>query len=53
MILSKLLRRVLVVAMSVVSMLSMSAARAEYGLNMTEGVTPISKEVYGLHMLVF
>jgi cytochrome c oxidase subunit 2 len=29
-----------------------SAATAEYGLNMTEGVTDISKQVYGLHMMV-
>jgi cytochrome c oxidase subunit 2 len=29
------------------------AARAEYGLNLTEGVTTISKEVYDLHMLAF
>ena len=27
-------------------------AAAEYGLNMTQGVTPISKEVYNLHMLI-
>ena len=29
------------------------AAFAEYGLNMTRGVTPISREVYELHMLIF
>jgi len=29
----------------------LGAARAEYGLNLTEGVTSISKEVYDLHML--
>ena len=28
-------------------------ALAEFGLNMTEGVTPISREIYSLHMLVF
>ena len=27
-------------------------ALAEYGLNMTRGVTPISREVYDLHMLI-
>lgn len=27
-------------------------AVAEYGLNMTEGVTPISREVYDLHMII-
>jgi cytochrome c oxidase subunit 2 len=30
-----------------------SSAQAEYQLNMTEGVTPISQDLYGLHMLVF
>jgi len=29
------------------------AAAAEFGLNMPEGVTEISKEVYNLHMLIF
>lgn len=35
------------------SMLSMSVANAEYKLNMTEGVTPISRDLHSLHMLVF
>ena len=26
------------------------AALAEWGLNMTQGVTPISKEIYSMHM---
>lgn len=30
-----------------------STARAEWALNMPEGVTRISHEVYGLHMLIF
>ena len=29
------------------------AAQAEYGLNMTRGVTPLSAEIYDLHMLIF
>ncbi len=29
------------------------SAFAEYGLNLTEGVTPVSKNIYGLHMLIF
>lgn len=29
-----------------------SQALAEWGLNLTEGVTPISRDVYGLHMLI-
>lgn len=28
-------------------------AHAEFGLNLPEGVTPISKEIYGLHMTIF
>lgn len=36
-----------------VLMVGGSPAFAEYGLNMTEGVTAISEEVYGLHMLIF
>jgi len=33
--------------------LSSGLALAEYGLNMTQGVTEISREVYGLHMKIF
>ena len=51
MIFDKLRRRGSVAG--VVAMLLTSTAHAEYGLNMTEGVTPISRELYGLHMLVF
>ena len=53
MIFNKLPRRLFVFVTGLVSMLSMSTVRAEYALNMTEGVTPISRELYGLHMLVF
>ena len=35
------------------ALLIASSAHAEYGLNMTRGVTPISHEIYGLHMIVF
>ncbi len=28
-------------------------AHAEFGLNLPEGVTPISNEIYGLHMIIF
>ena len=28
-------------------------AFAEYGVNMTEGVTSVSRDIYGLHMMVF
>lgn len=33
--------------------LAASPAMAELGLNMTEGVTPFSRDVYWLHMLIF
>ncbi len=35
------------------SMLMASSVQAEFALNMTEGVTPISRDIYWLHMLVF
>lgn len=38
---------------SILSMLFVSSAQADYALNMTQGVTPISREIYGLHMIVF
>jgi cytochrome c oxidase subunit 2 len=38
---------------SVLSLLFVSSAHAEYGLNMTKGVTPISHQIYDLHMIVF
>ena len=53
MIFNKLSRCSSSVAMGILSMLAMPAAQAEYKLNMTEGVTPISQDLYGLHMLVF
>ena len=53
MILNKLSRRFSSVVMGLIALLAMPAATAEYKLNMTEGVTPISGELYGLHMLVF
>ena len=53
MIFNKLSRRFSVVVMGLMALLSVPVARAEYELNMTEGVTPISHDLYGLHMLVF
>ena len=35
------------------SMLGAGQAAADYALNMTPGVTPISHEIYSLHMLIF
>jgi cytochrome c oxidase subunit 2 len=52
MIFNKLSRRFLVIVTGLASMFSMSAAHAEYALNMTESVTPIGQQLYGLHMLV-
>ena len=34
-------------------LLSSKSVLAEYGLNMTQGITDISKDIYGLHMMVF
>jgi len=53
MIFSKMARRCSVIVAGLVTMLLTTTANAEYGLNMTEGVTPISRQIYGLHMLVF
>jgi len=53
MIFNKLSGRLSVALGGVLSMLFASAAQAEYALNMTEGVTPISRDLYSLHMIVF
>jgi len=53
MIFNKLSRRFSVAVLGLMAMLSVPVAQAAYQLNMTEGVTPISQELYGLHMLVF
>jgi cytochrome c oxidase subunit 2 len=53
MIFNKLSRRFSVVVLGLMALLSVPVAQAEYQLNMTEGVTPISQELYSLHMLVF
>ncbi len=53
MIFSRLSRRCSAPVSAILSMLFASSVQAEYALNMTEGVTPISREIYGLHMTVF
>jgi cytochrome c oxidase subunit 2 len=53
MIFSKMARRFAVIFAGLVTILLSSTASAEYELNMTQGVTPISQQIYGLHMLVF
>ena len=50
---NKMSGRLSVTLVSVFSMLFASAVQADYALNMTEGVTPISREIFSLHMLVF
>ena len=39
-------------AASALSILFAGAAKADYALNMTQGVTPLSHEIYDLHMLI-
>lgn len=46
------LRSLLLTITTFSSFLLMSPARADWALNMTQGVTPISHEVYDLHMKV-
>ncbi len=41
------------ILVGLMSLLTTSVAQAEYALNMTESVTPIGRELYSLHMLVF
>ena len=53
MIFNKLRGRLSVALAGLVSMLFVSGAHADYALNMTEGVTPISHDLYDLHMIVF
>jgi len=49
---SKLSGRLSAAFAGLLSILFTSAANAEFGLNMTQGVTPISQELFDLHMLV-
>ena len=51
--LANLLARTHGAALSGSLLLWSASASAEYGLNMPEGVTPVSREVYDLHMLIF
>ena len=53
MIFNKLSRRFSVVAAGLIAMMLTPAVHAEYALNMTESVTELGRELYGLHMLVF
>ncbi|MEM7563321.1 MAG: cytochrome c oxidase subunit II [Pseudomonadota bacterium] len=53
MIFDKLSRRWSAVSTGFVALFLASSARAEYGLNMTESVTPLGRDLYQLHMVVF
>ena len=46
-------KRMLPAASAVGLLLGAADAMAEYGLNLPRGVTPISREAYDLHMLIF
>ena len=49
----KLSRPAVALLAGVASLLAAGAAGAAYELNMTESVTPLGRDLYGLHMLVF
>ena len=51
MLVSKI-KRALLASAGVAGLLSVTSASAEYGLNLTQGVTPISKGAYDMHMLI-
>ena len=53
MIANKLPGRLFLALASVFSMLFASSAQAELQLNMTQSVTQLGRDLYGLHMLVF
>ena len=47
------MKRLLTLTSALVALVSSKAAMAEYGLNMTQGITEVSKDIYDLHMMVF
>ena len=49
----KLSRRWSAILAGLVTLFLASSAQAAYALNMTESVTPLGRELYSLHMLVF
>lgn len=53
MISRRLFRRFIASVTSAMSLITLSSAHAEYELNMTQGVTPLSHQIYDLHMIVF
>ena len=47
------MKLLLTLAGAITALLSSKSVLAEYGLNMTQGITDISKDIYDLHMMVF
>jgi len=47
------MKQLLTLTGAITALMSSRAAIAEYGLNMTKGVSTISGDIYGLHMMVF
>ena len=48
----KKLSRILTVLVGLASVVGTGSARADWALNLTRGVTPMSRDIYDLHMLV-
>ena len=47
------MKRLLTLTSALIALVSSKAALAEYELNMTQGITEVSKDIYDLHMMVF
>ena len=47
------MKQLLTLPGAITALMSSKAAIAEYGLNMTKGVSTISGDIYSLHMMVF
>ena len=47
------MKQLLTLTGAIAALMSSRAAIAEYGLNMTKGVSTISGDIYSLHMKVF
>ena len=47
------MKRLLTLTSALAALVSSKAALAEYGLNMTQGITEVSQDIYDLHMMVF
>ena len=47
------MKQLLTLTGAITALMSSRAAIAEYGLNMTKGVSTLSGDIYSLHMMVF